>query len=247
MGNGNVVEDPFEVARKEFTPATFSNKLLMAFWLIIAAIIVSVLWFHYLGYVDRKLNAEFNVSWSNPENLILRPGPPSFKYDRDKNELIYSGVIDSKRKQELVSLIECKGKEITAQQGKTYWEAIDKLSYDSNQALKDYTFYLILLGGISGVMGVILRSFVDYVGNACFKNSLDVKRWWPWYLLRPGIGFLVGIVAVSLTEAGFVTYGDKAPGGMLWWISVAILSGYGADEFTQLLRRLTLTLFGEKK
>jgi hypothetical protein len=89
-----------------------------------------------------------------------------------------------------------------------------------------------------------LRSLTAFVGNACFKNTLNLVIWWPYYVLRPFTGFILGIVVVVIVQGGFLAVGSTAPNGTLWWVAVPILAGFGDDEFTQKLRQLTKTLFG---
>jgi hypothetical protein len=103
---------------------------------------------------------------------------------------------------------------------------------------------LFLLGGISGFLGVLMRSIFDFVGHTCYKNTLDWHRWRPWYVARPVLGFALGIVCMLFIGADLFRPAGKAPAAVAWWVGVAILAGFGADDFVKRLRLLSQTLFG---
>lgn len=226
-------------------PATLTQKIFLALFLISTGIILVYYWLDLIESLEKKLQTEVTVSWVAPAGFMLKPGPPSFIYDRASKELKHIGVIDTKKKEELLALLEKKGAGSSQKLLQDYWEAIDKLAYKSNELLRGFILSLFWVGGLSGVLGVQLRAMINFIGVACYKNALDVGRWWPWYSLRPLIGFVLGAVAVLTIEAGILQAGEKAPGGTMWWVSIAFLAGFGADDFTQKLRSLTQTLFGQ--
>ena len=229
----------------EIVHATLRQKILLALFLICTGIILVYYWLDLITSREKKLQAEVTISWVAPAGLTLKPGPPSFIYDRDSKQLKHIGVIDTKRKEELLALLENKGAGPSQKLFQSYGEAIDKLAYKSNELLKGFILSLFWVGGLSGVLGVQLRAMINFIGVACYKNTLDVGRWWPWYFLRPLIGFVLGAVAVLTIEAGIFQAGENASGGTMWWVSIAFLAGFGSDEFTQRLRSLTQTLFGQ--
>jgi hypothetical protein len=86
---------------------------------------------------------------------------------------------------------------------------------------------------------------VNFLGVACFQNNLDIKRWWPWYVIRPPAGFIFGLSAMLLLQVGFFQPETNVPDTVTWGIVIALLAGFGASEFADRLRLLAKTLFGE--
>jgi hypothetical protein len=127
----------------------------------------------------------------------------------------------------------------------SYVAAIDKLSEESLLSASKYLLALLLLGGWCGMVGVQVRSMWDFVRNICFKDppQLDVVTWWPWYLMRPIIGFVLGILAIGLITSGFLGVENQSPRDSLWWLSVTVLVGFGATEFMARLRLVVTALF----
>jgi hypothetical protein len=235
------------VATDEFTPATTGQKIGLVVGLFVASILLLVVWFSALGEVQSQASAEFSVSWTPAADVVLKPGPPSFRYDSHSKKLIYHGLIDADRKAELAKLVpDDKAASQSADGGPSYWGAVDELAFDSNSAREKLILSLFLLGGISGVVGVLMRSIFNFVIIACFKNVLDWHRWWPWYIARPLLGFFLGLVCVLFIEADLFRPGGKAPAAIAWWVGIAILAGFGADDFVERLRLLSQTLFGGK-
>jgi hypothetical protein len=229
------------------THATFRQKLFAAILLMISTIGLVFVWVYYLNQIESILQLEVKVEWESPAQVYLKPGPPSFWYDRTGKSLVYKGIIDKQQKDELITLLKPDDKGVSKQLVSSYWAAVDKLAYLSRKTLHGFIQYLIILGGLSGLLGVQLRSLTNFVGNACFKNVLDISRWWPWYIIRPFSGFLLGMVIVIIIQAGLFKPGETLPLSTLWWAGIAILAGFGADDFAQRLRLLTQTLFGQSK
>lgn len=130
---------------------------------------------------------------------------------------------------------------------RSYREAIDRLAFDSAAAagLEHQLLWLLLLGAVGGLLGVQLRSVSNFVGVVCIKDSFDFKRWWPWYVLRPVLGLLVGLLVVVLIKADLFTLEtEPAEAGNLWWLGLAVLAGFGAEDFVLRLRLISHTLFG---
>lgn len=128
--------------------------------------------------------------------------------------------------------------------------AIDKLAYLSNSELKYSSMYLFLLAGLGGAIGVQIRSMSNFIGVAVFKNELNVARYWPWFALRPFLGFVLGVVLVVMVKSRLfvpsdtATQGDITQGDM-WWLGITVLVGFGVYEFHERLRSLARTMFGE--
>lgn len=248
QGENGIISDgqKREALISDIKTATLKQTILLALALFTLTTIVLIIWFYALVRYDKKLQTEFTVTWNAPPNLSLKSGPSSFWYDKQTKELHYRGLIDDKLKEELISLTNVnQDSEPQLQKAvRDYSEAIDKLAYQSNEAAERLIAYLLFLGGLSGMLGTQLRSMTNFVGIACFKNQLDVSRWWPWYAIRPMVGFLLGVILVLIIEAGLFSIGETKPIGTNWWLAVAFLAGFGATDFTDRLRLLSKTLFG---
>jgi hypothetical protein len=227
------------------TPATPAQKIVLAVLLVLFTALITWGWFCLLHRLESQLLVEFSVQWKPPAGATLAPGPPSFTYDNNSNLLLNIGPIDAKLKTDLIALLATQNVERAEEAVQSYTGAINLLAYKSNECLRDFLAGLLFFGGLSGVLGVQLRSLGNFIGVTCFKTELDVKRWWPWYALRPVIGFLLGLAVVLLIKADLYTVGEKLPTGSLWWAAIAFLAGFGSSEFTDRLRLLTQTLFGK--
>jgi len=127
-----------------------------------------------------------------------------------------------------------------------YQAAIDALTYQSLSDAGRYFMLLLVVAGLSGAVGVQVRATINFVRIACFHNLLDVRRWWPWYVLRPPLGFILGVLIVLLVQSDiFTPEGASTPAGTTWWIAIAFLVGFGAEDFSERLRLLSQTLFGK--
>jgi hypothetical protein len=230
----------------KFHPPTFKQKVALAGGLILGLCVIVVVWAWSVIEVDRHLHNETRIAWTVPDSRVLLSGPPNFWYDPDRHELAYVGTMDAKQKSELLSLFPIEAGEKSTDIPAAYRAAIDALAYKANQNLYGALLALLALGALSGAMGVQLRSFTAFVGNSCYTQKLDVTVWWPYYVVRPFTGLILGIVVVVIVQAGFLAVGNGPPSGTLWWVSVAILAGYSDDEFTQKLRQLSKAIFGEK-
>lgn len=129
---------------------------------------------------------------------------------------------------------------------KSYSEAIDNLAYLATVRQGAVISFLLILGGFGGALGAILRSLVDYVGNASYKDTLDLARWWPLYFTRPLVGAILGFTLVVLFKAQLLTGGNPDPGSdSFWWLGVAVLGGFSTVDVTLRLRMAAKALFGE--
>lgn len=231
---------------EDITPSTPKQKIMLSIFLFIGTIILIICWYVTLKRVESKFNPEITVSWKASQGIMLKSGPPSFWHNRKEGKLYYRGVIDAERKKELIGLFPENEKNDGNLQNayKDYVDAINKLAYESNNITAGGIGYLLLLAGISGTLGVMLRSSLNFIGLACWTNRLDLTRWWPWYVIRPLIGFLLGMLTVIVLESGLFQLESTTPSGTIWWVAVAVLAGFSTNEFSDRLRNLTKTLFG---
>lgn len=225
------------------TPATPREKIVLAILLAVFSFAVIATWFYVLKQTEERLNKEYKVAWAAPEGFVLRPGPPSFYYNR--KEVSHRGPIDTKLKSELLALPTGQEPENTKESIQGYNDAVDNLAYQSNESLQGILMFLLAFGGLSAVLGNQLRANGNFVNIIVYKDALDVRRWWPWYAMHPLISFVLGVIVVLLVKADLIQLGDKVPSGSMWWSAIAFLAGFGASEFTERLRLLTQTLFGK--
>jgi len=128
---------------------------------------------------------------------------------------------------------------------RSYQAALDLLAYQSQDVQARQIQLLLYLGMLGGVLGAFLRSFVDFVGNACYKDVLDLQTWWPLYITRPIVGAILGFLLVVLFRAKLVTGGDIQAGtDSFWWLGMAALGGFSTIDVTARLRQAAKALFG---
>ncbi len=242
--------------KDDFQPATFRQKIFLVCGLILITALGLGIGAWVLERVEEPLRREVWVPWTAPSGIVLKAeGPVSLWLDDKKQRLIHRGPIDSKTKDALLTLLEAQppsaetgarrtSAPVSAVAVRSYRQAIDRLTFLSNQQTETSILFLLLLGGIGGVVGVQLRSVSNFIGVACVKNRLDFKRWWPWYALRPLLGFLVGVLVVVLTKSDLYTPEGPTSEANLWWLGLAVLAGFGAEDFGLRLRLISHTLFG---
>lgn len=128
---------------------------------------------------------------------------------------------------------------------RTYYAAINLLAYKAQASQVEYIQLLLLLGALGGALGSFLRSFVDFVGNACYKNDLNLAIWWPLYVTRPVVGAILGFLLVVLFKARLITNADVQTGAdTYWWLGMAAIGGFSTIDVTARLRHAAKALFG---
>jgi len=229
--------------------ATTNQKAILVVLLVVLTGVGLFLWFQAFERAETILQTEYEVSWIMPDDVALKAGPATFWYDARQGLLRHRGPIDTKRKQELLNLLEGKQGDTKppTPSAQSYRQSIGELAYKTNGNGKSVFLLLLVLGGLSGLLGVQMRSVNNLIGVACFKNDLRLGRWWPWYAARPLTGILVGVLTVVLVEASLLLPGKQSPTGTVWWLAIAFIAGFGATEFTQRLRSLSQTLFGSSR
>jgi hypothetical protein len=128
---------------------------------------------------------------------------------------------------------------------RSYHAAVGLLAYESQASEARQIQLLLLLGILGGALGAFLRSFVDFVGNACYKNALDLVIWWPLYATRPIVGAVLGFLLVVLFKARLISNSDAAVSiDSFWWLGVAAIGGFSTIDVTARLRQAAKALFG---
>ena len=216
-------------------------------FVVLFALIIIAAWFFAFGAVQREAEQVSAVQWTLGEKREIRPGPPSFV--AKKNKLEFAGQIDQAQKDELARLITFKGELISPpdRAGRAYWRALDRLAFISNRDATLRDVLILLLAGLSGLLGAQLRTLYQFVIVASYKNKFEMSRWWPWYVARPFAGFLFGLSAVLLLRVGFFQPESGSADGLSWQLVLAILAGFGANEFAERISLVVRSLFGEGK
>lgn len=222
--------------------------------------------------------AEVNTKWTLPSGGRLEAGPPQFMYDADTGTLAYRGHLDAGEQLRLRDLLKFDSTEDLPSQRQdplashrppspvstkpsgasqmqrdinTFHTAINHLAYQARLTHTKQIQQLLILGMLSAALGALLRSYVDFVGHACYKQDLDLRRWWPLYATRPFVGAILGFLLVILFKAKILSSGEvSVSDDTFWWIGMAALGGFSTLDVTARLRLAAKALFGgdsEKK
>lgn len=119
--------------------------------------------------------------------------------------------------------------------------------------LRDF-IYIACAGGLGGTVACG-RAYYRYKGDTINKFSLD---WSWWYLMRPLIGVVAGLIAYLLLAAGVVTFGPSANAtaqgtlvgplpiqSIALFIVVSFLAGHYFAWFDNKIRDIFKSLFGD--
>ena len=223
--------------------ATTREKVGLSLAMLVLTAVVVCIWFISLNSMNEILDTETKVPLENRGNWVLESGSPKFWYNPDDKVISYMGLINENEKREIVSLLRVDGSPSLHVQ--EYWSIVDELAYKADQRSSDILIFLLISAGLSGVIGVQIRGLGNLVGVACFKNQLDLRRWWPWYLLRPPVGFLLGLVSVVIIRSEIFVPEGTGSTGELWWLAVAVLVGLSVDDFVMRLRHISRAIFGQ--
>jgi len=205
------------------------------------------IWFYAVKRFDKDSRVEITIAWTRPAEFRLQPGPPHFWYDDEKKQLRHLGLVDDDLKTQLIALTGkiADGNQTLQEAAAGYIEAINQLAYQSEMKAAGLFAFSLLLGGLSGLLGVQLRSVTNFVAVRCLKpEKWDFPRWWPWYVMRPVAGFLLGVVLILVVEGGLIEAGELTSANLSWRLGVAFLAGFGSTDFTDRLRLVAQTLFG---
>lgn len=122
----------------------------------------------------------------------------------------------------------------------SYKNNIDYLSYTlSNNSMQ--VKYFIILIVLMSLIGCNVRSMYDYVGNYCYKNKLEIKRWWPWYLLRPCIAISLGLLLFICSKADIIEFDFSSNTNNI--IIISFFVGFALQDVVKLLRNISKSIF----
>lgn len=208
---------------------------------IIFTTILALFMFYCAHKIVSKKVLPTVVNWVKTDSLNIKSGPNWFFYDSKAGELRALHQINDSDKTLLIALLETSDENF-----RSYSQAVDKLAFYSNTN-KDVNFinWLILLYAVAGLIGVQMRTINNFVGIACFKNEFDFHVWWPWYLVRPILGFITGAVVFLLIDGKHLLDGQVSTGLSTTILGIAFVGGFSTDDFYELLRKLSKNLFGK--
>ncbi len=211
-----------------------------AIGLSIITILIVIFYFSYLNDLNEKLKYDFKVPFNNSDSIELNSGPIWFFYDKNKHTISSAKPISLENKLTLLSLYP-KEKSLSP----SYSAAVDELTYISNKEIGDIFSLILILGGLGGMLGVMIRSLSSLIFHASQK-TLDMATWWPWYYLRPTMGLGIGITIVVLSKTKLLVIDSPGELTGFWILGICILSGFAISEVTDRLYYSANTLFGGK-
>ncbi|GAB3897372.1 hypothetical protein GCM10028803_15800 [Larkinella knui] len=230
------------VSSSESKSAKENEKILPQRALAILAFLVIgftllIVWCFYQSFNNlESLKAEALLKRTD---IVLKEYPSWFYFDKKNSKIVTVKFITNEDKNNLLKLID-----INSIAYQDFKESVDRLAYDSISLRSKILVYLLLIGGLAATLGVQIRTIFDFIGRVCYKENLDINVWWPYYLLRPLMGFLVGALVIILSKAkilsGIANDGDEN----LLWIAISTLAGFGVVDVVKRLRTVSKALFG---
>jgi hypothetical protein len=179
------------------------------------------------------------AQWVKSDTVNLKPGPVWFYYDKKQGTLNTLWVISDNDNTQLAGLMDDDESTYSS-----YSQAVNHLAFKSNQPKShNLYFWLILLYAVAGLLGVQLRTINNFIGRACYR-TFDFHVWWPWYLVRPLVGFITGGVVFLLIDGKQLLAGESSGGMSSVALASAFLGGFSADEFYELLRKVSKRVLG---
>ena len=210
----------------------YKLRKLVAWFLAIFTVLLIVAFCFIYGYFTNSCQSSIYLEkkYKYFQDIVY----PSWTYI--KNDTLYvSKVLSSEDKEVLYSFV-----------SKTdscylfYKNNIDYLSYTlSNNNMQ--VIYFIILIVLMSLIGCNVRSMYDYVGNYCYKNNLDIKKWWPWYLLRPCIAISLGILLLICSKTDIIEFDFS--NNMNNIIIISFFVGFALQDVVKLLRNISKSIF----
>lgn len=181
-----------------------------------------------------------SVQWLNKGQVELNNYPNWFLYDKKNNRIETKATIDEKMKFELQKYYP----EHDSVNFSYFKDAVDKLAFKSNDIGADYFWLLLLVSGLAAVVGVLIREILDLIYHYCYQNDLDFRMWWPWYLLRPIVGFMVGIIIILFSGTNLLMATPETKNAT-YLIALAIVAGIGVEDVMFKIRKISQVVFGD--
>lgn len=105
-----------------------------------------------------------------------------------------------------------------------------------------------LFCGIWGGLGGITYCLRGIYLNACVSNQWS-STWIPWYVIRPIVSFICGIISWLFLKAGLVVLEAQQAGGStnLAFYAFAVAAGLNVDKFIEKIEDIAQVTWGIKK
>jgi len=228
----NIAQTP-----KDKTPKSNvkQNTIIASIYLIILSIVLAYAFIYFQKRLGER-PAYFGVQWKNVDSLCFSNGPSWFIVDLKSDSIKSLKAINDEDKKLLLTL------PIKKDSCNSYYNAIDLLAFKSNSEAGSQYYVILILTGICGMIGILLRTINSFVGRACYR-TMDLNVWWPYYYLRPVIGFFIGPILFLLLDGKVTTIGNVSTGTNVYIIGLTILAGFGTEDFLEMLRNLSKRLF----
>lgn len=187
-----------------------------------------------------QIKVYHSVFWNNVDSTYVRPGPAWFYFDSKVDSLKSIKIIGETDKLILLNLVDQKSKYYNS-----YSAAIDLLAFKTNSENPSSYYLILFLGAICAAIGVHLRTINNFVGVTVFKSDFNIKAWWPWYVMRPLMGVLIGPILFILLEGRLIAISTEVSYSR-FIIGLTILAGFGSEDFLETLRSISKRIFGFK-
>lgn len=101
-----------------------------------------------------------------------------------------------------------------------------------------------IVGGVGGVIYCLRGIYL----NACVHDRWDFK-WWPWYVIRPVVSVLCGLVSYLFLKAGLLVLdaSQNPDGNQLGFYALAFIAGLNVDKFIGKIEDLAQATWGIEK
>ncbi|MGD0279886.1 MAG: hypothetical protein ABSC11_11330 [Smithella sp.] len=222
-----------------------SSNITIIIWgiilFVVSGLLVLIFICEYNRYSDIK-NISVSVSFKNNNKFHLKLYPNWFFYDSKYDSLYLSKVINRDEKEQLLNLIPENAPFFA-----DYKSAIDELAYKASQQQGKFSAsFLLILCGIMATIGVQTRTMWNFIGRVCYKNGVDMNIWWPWYVLRPLIGFIVGIIISIIWDLDLLNLGNNKE-KLNCVLFVGFLAGFAIQDVIEFLRRIAKKIFSSSE
>lgn len=221
-------------------PVTVNSQhvLYMTMYILVFTAMIVAAFVHFYRLSESKQVLE-TVSWNNEKQQPLSSGPVWFGYDEQARLLKVKGVIDDSVKMQLLKLYPSDSAGYASYQG-----AIDLLAFKTQTSTNKPPYLLVLvLGGLAAMIGVQIRTIYFFMDHVCYKKDFDAKIWWPWYVVRPWVGFLLGAALILLAEVNLFSVANAAS-SQIFWIGFSILAGFSTPDVIRRLGKASEAIFG---
>lgn len=231
---------------------TLAPRILVVLWLLVLTGPLLILGDNSIRKLESLSTNETTQTWSTRPGVLLLVGPEAFVYDSERELLTHRGPVTKTQQEELRALIQFADSVTEAQRSEiraTYELAVDKLSFSSRLGATEILMWLLIVGGVFGALGSLARIYSNFLLVACYRGGkgFNLKKWWPYYVLLPALGFLMGLFVTVLLKANLLTVENQSPAGNLWWAGISIIVGFGAVDVSERLKSLGKAMFGTSK